>query len=135
MKKRAQMKSMQMKKQFVIFNPWKVRKNWIAFSQNSFVMSSGLLYHLIRRDTGRLANEAFTLNPIVSSNNSLAFQKFQTEKVYEWKKVCEWKVFEWKVHELKIDILNLKSGPETRDPRPGILGPVTQDSGPGFLGP
>ena len=39
-------------------------------SQNSFVVSPGLLYNLIRRDTGQLANEAFTSNPIVS--NSLA---------------------------------------------------------------
>ena len=30
-----------------------------------------LLYQLIRRDTGRLANEAFTLNPIVSSKQKL----------------------------------------------------------------
>ena len=29
---------------------------------NSFVLSPGLLYHLIRRDTGRLANETFTSN-------------------------------------------------------------------------
>ena len=31
--------------QFVIFNPWKVRWNWIAFSQtqNSFVLSPGLV--------------------------------------------------------------------------------------------
>ena len=33
---------------------------------NSFVISPGLLYHLIRRDYGRLANEAFTSNPVVS---------------------------------------------------------------------
>ena len=52
--------------QFVIFNPWKVPWKWIAFYQNSFVLSPGLLYHLIRRDTGRLANETFTSNPIVS---------------------------------------------------------------------
>ena len=52
--------------QFVIFKPWKVSWNWIAFSQNYFVISPGLLYHLIRRDSGRLANEAFTSNPIVS---------------------------------------------------------------------
>ena len=57
--------------QFVIFNPWKVSWNWIAFSQNSFVISPGLLYHLIRCNTGWLANKAFTLNPIV--------QKLQTE--------------------------------------------------------
>ena len=48
-------------------NPWKVPWNWIAFTQNSFVISPGLFYHLIRRDTGQLANEAFTSNPIVSS--------------------------------------------------------------------
>ena len=52
--------------QFVIFNSWKVPWNWIAFSQNSFVISVGLLYHLIKRDTGRVANEAFTSNPAVS---------------------------------------------------------------------
>ena len=38
--------------------------NWIAFSQNTFVISLGFLYHLIRRDSGRLRNEAFTLNLI-----------------------------------------------------------------------
>ena len=53
--------------QFVIVNPWKVPWNWIVFYQNYFVISPGLLYHLIRRDTGGLANETFTSNPIVSS--------------------------------------------------------------------
>ena len=53
--------------QFVIFNSWKVRWNSIDFSQNSFVISPGLLYHLIRRDTGRLVNEAFTSILIISS--------------------------------------------------------------------
>ena len=53
--------------QFVIFSPWKVPWNWIAFDQNSFVVSPGLLYHLIRCGSGRLANEAFTSNFIVSS--------------------------------------------------------------------
>ena len=38
--------------QFIIFNPWKVPWNWIVFYQNSFVISPGLLYHLIRRNTG-----------------------------------------------------------------------------------
>ena len=52
---------------YAIFLPWKVPWNWIAFSQNSFVISPGLLYHLIRRDSGRLANEVFTSNPILSS--------------------------------------------------------------------
>ena len=32
-----------------------------------FVISPGLLYHLIWRDTGQLANESFTSNSIVSS--------------------------------------------------------------------
>ena len=32
-----------------------------------FDISPGQLYHLIRRDAGRLANEVFTSNPIVSS--------------------------------------------------------------------
>ena len=55
--------------QFAIFNPWKVPWNWIAFYQSSFVISPGwLLYQLIRRDTGRLANEAFTSNPILRNN-------------------------------------------------------------------
>ena len=36
--------------QFVIFNPWKVPWNWIAFYQNSFVTSPGLFYHLILDD-------------------------------------------------------------------------------------
>ena len=31
---------------FIIFNPWKVQWNWIAFSQNSFVISPGLLHHV-----------------------------------------------------------------------------------------
>ena len=43
--------------------PW----NLITFSQNSFAISPSLLYPLIRSDTGRLANEAFTSNPIVYS--------------------------------------------------------------------
>ena len=37
--------------QFLIFNAWKVLWNWIVFSQNSFVISPGLLYHQIKRDT------------------------------------------------------------------------------------
>ena len=57
--------------EFVIFSPWKVPWNWIAFYQNSFVISPGLLYHLIRRDSGRLANEVFMSNPIVSSKQWL----------------------------------------------------------------
>ena len=57
--------------QFVIFNPWKVPWNWITFYQNYFVIPLGFLYHLIRRDSGRLANEAFTSNPIVSSKQRL----------------------------------------------------------------
>ena len=52
--------------QFLIFNPWKVPWNWIAFSQNSFFTSPGLLWHLMRRDSVRLAHEAFTSNPIVN---------------------------------------------------------------------
>ena len=46
--------------------------------QNSFVMSPGQLYHLIRRDTGRLANEAFTSNPIVPSKTA---QRIKTYKL------------------------------------------------------
>ena len=55
--------------QFVIFNPRKVP--WIAFYQNSFVIALGLLYHLIARNTWRLANETFTSNLIVSSKQRL----------------------------------------------------------------
>ena len=40
---------------------------FLPFSQNSFVISPGLLYQLIRRYTGRLANEVFMSSPIVSS--------------------------------------------------------------------
>ena len=39
--------------QFVFFNPLKVPWNWIAFYQNSLVISPGLLYHPIRRERGR----------------------------------------------------------------------------------
>ena len=44
---------------FKIFNPWKISWNWIALSQNSFVISPSLLYHLIRHDSEWLANEVF----------------------------------------------------------------------------
>ena len=53
------------------FHPWKLPWNRIAFSQNSFIISPGFLYHLIRWDTGRLKNEAFTSNSIVSSKQQL----------------------------------------------------------------
>ena len=53
--------------QFVIFNPWKVPWNWIDFFQKCLVVSLGLLYHLIRRKNGRLTNEAFASNLVVSS--------------------------------------------------------------------
>ena len=53
-------------KQFVIFNPWKVPRNRIAFYQKFFVILPGLLYHLIRRHSGRLADVAFMSNSIVS---------------------------------------------------------------------
>ena len=56
-----------MYRQFVIFNPRKVWWNWMAFYQNSFVISPDWLYHLIIRDIGRLTNEVFTSNPIVPS--------------------------------------------------------------------
>ena len=58
--------------QFVIFSPWKVPWNWKAFSQNSFVISPGFLYQLIRRGSGRLGNEAFTSKSIVSSKQQLS---------------------------------------------------------------
>ena len=57
--------------QFIIFDPWKVPWNWKAFSWNSFVISPSFFYHLIRRDNGLLANEAFSSDPIVSSKQWL----------------------------------------------------------------
>ena len=60
---------------FVIFSLWKVSWNWIPSSQNYFVIRPGLLYHLIRRNTGRLANEVFTSNPIDSSKKELTCLK------------------------------------------------------------
>ena len=56
--------------QFVTFNPRKVPWNWIAFSQNSFVISRGLSYHLIRRDTGPYALDDLQIllsNLVISS--------------------------------------------------------------------
>ena len=44
----------------------------ISLLSKFFVVSPGLLYHLIRRDTGQLTNEAFTSNPIVSSKQYLS---------------------------------------------------------------
>ena len=52
--------------QLVILNLRKVPWNWIALSKNSFVKSPGW----IRHNTGRLANETWTSNSIVSSKNS-----------------------------------------------------------------
>ena len=57
---------------FVIFSPWKVLWNWIASSQNSFNISPSLLYHLIRRETGRLSSQAFASNAIVSLKKYLS---------------------------------------------------------------
>ena len=45
-----------------------------------FCYITWLLYQLIRRDTGRLANEAFTWNPIVSLK-----QKLNGLKITNWK--------------------------------------------------
>ena len=39
---------------------------------SKFVISRGLLYHLIRRDSGRLEYDAFTSNPIVSSKQQVS---------------------------------------------------------------
>ena len=52
--------------QFVIFHSWKVPRNWNLVSK-FFCYITWLLYQPSRRDTGRLANEAFTSNRIVSS--------------------------------------------------------------------
>ena len=41
------------------------------FFQNRFVISPGFLYHLIRHDSGQLANEAFTSNSVVSWKQQL----------------------------------------------------------------
>ena len=54
--------------QFVIFNPsMKSPEELNSLLSNSFVVSPGLLYHLIRRDPERLSKEAFTSNLTVSS--------------------------------------------------------------------
>ena len=58
--------NLKLQTQPIIPNLWKVPGNYIAFSQKSFVLSPGLLYHLIRHDSGRVANKVFTSNPIVS---------------------------------------------------------------------
>ena len=63
----------------VISSPWKAQWNWTAFSQNSFVILPGLLYHLIRRDSGRLANETFESCPIVSLK-----QQLNGSKIVNW---------------------------------------------------
>ena len=57
------------------FQSMKITVELNTFSQNSFVVSPGLLCHLIRRDTERLANEAFTSNPIVSSKQQFSHLK------------------------------------------------------------
>ena len=58
----------------------KSRGTEIAFYQNSFVISPDLLYHLIRRNNGRFANEAIASNPIVSSK-----QWLNSLKLTNWK--------------------------------------------------
>ena len=47
------------------FQSMKSPMELIAFSQNSFVISPGLLHDLIRRENKLLANEAFMSNTIV----------------------------------------------------------------------
>ena len=81
--------------QFVIFNPWKTPWNWLAFCQNPFVISPGSLYHLIRRNSRRLANEAVTSNPIIPSKQSLSGLKI-TNCSHSWKEktgnwICSYK--------------------------------------------
>ena len=74
----------------LIFNPWKVSWNWKAFSQNYFVISSGLFYHLTRRNNGRIANKALTSNPIVSSKQLLDGLKItnRSEIMDKWSDPC-----------------------------------------------
>ena len=62
---------------FLIFNPWKAQWKWIAVTQNSFIVSPGLLYHLTRGDTGRLVNEIVSSNPIDSLKEYLSVSKLQ----------------------------------------------------------
>ena len=63
---------------FLIFNPWKALWKLIAVTQNSFIVSPGLLYHLTRGDTGRLVNEIVPSNPIDSLKEYLSVSKLQT---------------------------------------------------------
>ena len=52
-----------------MYTIWNFQSKEIPVELNSlfsklFCLSPGLLYHLIRREIGRLANEAFTSNPL-----------------------------------------------------------------------
>ena len=51
----------------------------IAFSQNSFVISPGLLYHLVRHDTGGLANGLYVKSYCIFETIA---QRFKNYKLY-----------------------------------------------------
>ena len=58
--------------QFVIFNPWKVLWNWIAFYQNSFVTSPGLLITLLDATLDDLQTSSLRQILLFLGNNNLA---------------------------------------------------------------
>ena len=58
--------------QFVIFNPWKVPWNWIAFYQNSFVISPGSLYHWLDATLDDLQTRPFHRILLFLRKNSLS---------------------------------------------------------------
>ena len=76
------------RKQFVIFNPWKSSVELNSLLSKFFCYIIWLLYQLIRRDTGRLENEAFTSNPKVSSK-----QELNGLKITIWKILWNFRAF------------------------------------------
>ena len=65
------------------FNPGKVPWNWIAFYLYSVVISSGLLYHLIRRETlDDLQTRSLLQMLLFLGSNSLAVEKLKTKKCF-----------------------------------------------------
>ena len=65
--------------QFVIFNPWKVTWNWIAFYQNSFVISPGCHISSLGPTVDDLQTRPLHQILLVLRNNSLTFWKLQTD--------------------------------------------------------
>ena len=58
-----------LKIQFVIFNPWKVPWNWIAFYQNYFVISPGLLFTWLEATVDDLQTRPLRQTLLILQNN------------------------------------------------------------------